>query len=420
MMTIWADYARNVKVQNPLPGESHEDGLEREKRGLTVFRQKWRHAVSKWDTEVAEAAKARKAREPQPEPAQIDPATGEKLPIFLSSKQFVAGFVPPDYLIDGIIQTGFVYSLTARTNHGKTAVSMYIAMCIALGEAMHGREVKGGTVLFFAGENPDDIRMRFLVLAYIYGFDPDKIKIRFKPGIMNIHERFQEISAEADTIDDFVLIIVDTAAAYFTGDDTNNNNQQGVFARQLRRLTTLRGKPTVIINCHPVKNAARDNLLPMGGSAFVNEVDGNLTLWANSEKQTSLHWLGKFRGPEFDAISFELITATSDKVKDARGRFIPSVVAKSISEITLEASEVTQEQDENRLLHAMHDDRGASFALASRCGFVLDGRPLKAKVQRLVARLVDDKMLSRHRGGKFKLTRKGRHEIGVEGEDDDD
>jgi len=33
-----------------------------------------------------------------------------------------------------------------------------------------------------------------------------------------------------------------------------------------------------LVNCHPVKNASRDNLLPMGGSAFLNEVDGNLTL----------------------------------------------------------------------------------------------------------------------------------------------
>jgi hypothetical protein len=421
MLVEWAAYERHCGPKVIVAGEDNAAGLEREKRGFTAFKEKWDYTLSRWAEEVVPAAAERRAREPQPEPPPIDPITGKPLPIFLSSAQFVAGFVPPDYLVDGIVQCGFLYSLTARTNHGKTSVCMYVAQSVARSAAMHYREVKGGTVLFFAGENPDDIRMRFLTLADVYGFDPDKIKIRFKPGIINIHEMFDQISAEADTIDDLVLVIVDTAAAYFTGDDTNNNNQQGVFARQLRRLTTLRGKPAVIVNCHPIKNAARDNLLPMGGSAFVNEVDGNLTLWANGEKQTSLHWLGKFRGPEFDPVSFDLVTASTERVKDAKGRLIPSVVAKPISEITLEASEVVQEQEENRLLTAMHDDPRASFtALANRCGFVIDGRPLKTKVSRLVQRLAEDKMLSKHRGGKYRLTQKGRREIGVESENDDD
>jgi hypothetical protein len=44
----------------------------------------------------------------------------------------------------------------------------------------------------------------------------------------------------------------------------------------------------------------------MGGSAFLNEVDGNLTLWATAERQMTLHWQGKFRGPEFEPMTFEL------------------------------------------------------------------------------------------------------------------
>ena len=51
---------------------------------------------------------------------------------------------------------------------------MYVAQCVARGEPMHGREVKQGTVLMLAGENPDDIRARFLVLADAYGFDPKR------------------------------------------------------------------------------------------------------------------------------------------------------------------------------------------------------------------------------------------------------
>jgi hypothetical protein len=64
----------------------------------------------------------------------------------------------------------------------------------------------------------------------------------------------------------------------------------------------------------------------MGGSAFLNEVDGNLTLWA-SEDKTTLHWQGKFRGPEFEPMSCQMETKTSSAVVDSRGRLMPSVVA---------------------------------------------------------------------------------------------
>lgn len=345
----------------------------------------------------------------------LDPLTGKPLPLLLTAEQFVAGFTPPAYLIDGILQRGYLYSVTARTNHGKTAVTMYIAQTVARGEPMHGREVKPGTVLLLAGENPDDIRARFLTLAEAYKFDPEKLKMKFIAGVVSLPTRMAEIKAEAEAIDDLMLVIVDTAAAYFPGDDINSNAQQSVYARLLRQLTELRGKPAVLVNCHPVKNAARENLLPMGGSAFLNEVDGNLTLWASNEKQVTLHWLGKFRGPEFNPLAFELTVMECDKVHDAEGRLMPSIVAHPISDLTLEAAEVVQESDENKLLLAIHKYPKASFnELAKHAGFFSpSGQPHKVRVQRIVERLSADKLIVHFRGGKYRLTPKGETEIGV-------
>ena len=76
-----------------------------------------------------------------------------------------------------------------------------------------------------------------------------------------------------------VLVVIDTSAAYFEGDEPNNNAQQGVHAARLRTLIDLPGGPCVLALCHPIKNADRDNLIPYGGGAFLNEVDGNLTCW---------------------------------------------------------------------------------------------------------------------------------------------
>ena len=94
---------------------------------------------------------------------------------------------------------------------------MYVAQSIARGMPMHGREVKAGTVLLLAGENPDDIRARFLVLADAYGFKAEDLKMRFVAGVIDIAAKMPEIRAEAEKINDLVLVIVDTGAAYFPG-----------------------------------------------------------------------------------------------------------------------------------------------------------------------------------------------------------
>ena len=339
-------------------------------------------------------------------------AGSEPLPRLLTAAQFVAGFTPPEYLVDEIMQRGYLYSLTARTGHGKTAVGMYIAQAIARGMPMHGKAVKAGTVLLLAGENPDDIRARFLVLADEFKFAAKDVKMRFLAGVVDIEASMPVIRAEAESIPDLVLVIVDTAAAYFNGDDTNSNSQQGAYARLLRQLSFLPGKPAVLVNCHPVKNAQKDNLLPMGGSAFLNEVDGNLTLWANSEKQTTLHWQGKFRGPEFEPLTFEMKTVTSDRVHDANGELMPSVVAEPVSDSRLEMSENKQAQEEIMLLRVIAGNRNASFKdLAIKCEFVSEaGQPQKSKVFRIAERLIADKLVERVRG-KFRITAKGKKEI---------
>ena len=410
----WLVYENCVGTR--LDNLSNAEGLELENRGYSLFCNKWRREMKNWGSEKMAFAAASDPRPEEPfvEPPPVDPVTGQPLPLVLTSEQFVAGFSPPAYLIDGVLQRGYLYSLTARTGHGKTAVAMYIAQCLARGEAMHGKEVKQGTVLMLAGENPDDIRARFLVLAEAYGFDPKTVKMRFIAGIIDIEAQMPIIEAAVAEIEDLVMVLVDTAAAYFRGDETNSNSQQGYYARVLRRLTFLPGKPAVLVNCHPVKNAAQDNLLPMGGSAFLNEVDGNLTLWADAEKQVTLHWLGKFRGPEFEPMAFELKVAESAKVHDAEGRLMPSVVARAIADMTLEAGKRKLEEEENRVLRALHQNPKASFGmLAVRCCFVIEGRPSKTKIHRIMASLVCDKLVVKHRSGKYRITDKGKEEIGI-------
>jgi hypothetical protein len=255
-------------------------------------------------------------------PAKQDaPSTG----LIVSSAEFLNGFVPPDYLFDGLIQRRFCYSLTALTGHGKTAIALQMASARARGLGIGKHDTEAGRVLYFVGENPDDVRMRWIALSEHMGFDAKTIDVHFLPGVCKISEMMPRIRQEVKKLDGVSLIFVDTSAAYNESLDENDNVQQGNHARLLRSLVDLPGEPCVVVLCHPVKNAGSDNLIPRGGGAFLNEMDGNLTCW-KTDSLVALHWQGKFRGPDFAPISFQLETVASPQLKDSKGRPIPSVM----------------------------------------------------------------------------------------------
>ena len=103
-------------------------------------------------------------------------------PRILSSKEFVAGFVPPDYLVHGLIQEGFLYSLTGATGSGKTSLTLRLVASIALEKAFAGRKTKQRRVLYLAAENPEDVRMRWIALAQQMDFEVTEAEVYFIEG----------------------------------------------------------------------------------------------------------------------------------------------------------------------------------------------------------------------------------------------
>jgi RecA-family ATPase len=74
-------------------------------------------------------------------------------PLIIPSRDFVANYVAPQYLIEGIIQQRRIYSLTGKTGDGKTALQLYLAYLFATGAPLGKREVEQCRVLYLAGEN---------------------------------------------------------------------------------------------------------------------------------------------------------------------------------------------------------------------------------------------------------------------------
>jgi AAA domain len=313
--------------------------------------------------------------------------SNEQPTLIKSSRDFVAGFVPPDYLVDGLLQEAFLYSLTGATGAGKTAITLRLAASVALGVVLANRETKKRRVLYLAAENPVDVRMRWIALAQQMDFDADAVGVYFVEGSFRISQMGDKLKEEAARVGgDFGLVIIDTGPVFYEGDDENNRTQQGRHAEMLRGLIDIiPGRPAVIANVHPVKNAAADNLLPAGGGNFLNQVDGNLTA-AKTDNTTELHWQGKFRGVEFAPMHFMLRTVTHDRLKDSKGRLIPTVVCDWISDGAKEEIKKQRVNDEDRLLQFIQSDPKASLAdLATKMDWKLfNGEPNKMRVSRTV------------------------------------
>jgi hypothetical protein len=352
-----------------------------------------------------------------------DPKPTDTTVVVKSQADFLAGFVPPDYLVDGVLQRRFVYSLTAVTGHGKTAIALLLARACGSADpkARFGHAVEKGRVVYFVGENPDDVRCRVIGANSERSDNPDLDRIFYIEGVFDIAGLREKLVEAIDKLGGVDLVIVDTSAAYFLQDDENSNPQIGGHARMLRALTTLPGDPCVFVLCHPIKYVTEPSqLLPRGGGAFLAEMDGNLTAWLHDENLVTLHH-NKIRGPGFEPITFRLEKITTEKLLDSKGRQMPTVHAVAISEQEEEEQEANAEREEDELLAALGSTKMRSIAdLARACGWLLaNGDPHKSKVDRVLARLKAAKpaLIRQERNRRWRLTEEGRKAGGL---DDDE
>lgn len=219
---------------------------------------------------------------------------------------------PPEFLVDRMIQRGRLHTLTARTFHGKTTTMCYLMLCVAdFAMQFSGLHTEQGRAVLLAGENPDDTATKLQVACDYWKLNPATLRIDIIPGAFDLAGNIDAVLAEIARGGSAALIVPDTSSAYRVDPDEDDNQAAKNWAQNLRKLVDLPGKPTVVTPTHPVKNAAKDNLLPRGGSGFLNEVDSNLALWCDNllaaKPTVELHWQGKHRGPNFDPIRLEMI-----------------------------------------------------------------------------------------------------------------
>ena len=136
-------------------------------------------------------------------------------PRFKSAAAFCAEYVPLAYVIEGIMRSASLYTLTAKTGAGKTAFNIVAGLAVATGRTeILGVEVTEGRVAYIAAENPDDCRMRIMIAAFLLHVDIGKLEDRIV--ILDRREKPEAVHAELARLaktKPFALVLADTLAA---------------------------------------------------------------------------------------------------------------------------------------------------------------------------------------------------------------
>jgi RecA-family ATPase len=197
---------------------------------------------------------------------------------------FLREYRPISYTLDSILPSGVFYFLTARRSTGKTAffVAALFAIILGISEIL-GVKVKKGRVAYIALENPTDLRMKLEVARF--HFAPPNVSLNDMADTVTIIDArlppkdiIEQLTVATEKHGSFQAIFWDTFQAGFNGEEFNDNAGILKYAQQLRQLTELPGRPSLLVAAHPTKNAGEAELIPYGGGSSINEADGNLTL----------------------------------------------------------------------------------------------------------------------------------------------
>src|SRR5262249_21757897 len=125
-----------------------------------------------------------------------------------------------------------------------------------------------------------------------------------------------------------------------------------------------------------------------------------------------LHWSGKFRGPDFAPLAFQLKVVTHERLKDTEGNLIQTVVALALTDEGLRDMKSARRTDEDRVLLSIDEDpQLPSRERARQLGwFMRSGDPYHMRAVRAEKALAAGRLIAKARDG-WELTKAGEKEI---------
>ena len=255
MKEVYAVYERRTKSRLPVvDGVSNADLLEREGRGHTLFIEKWRRAMGKWSTDVAEASARLLAKDEWREATEQQPSTGGAAARgrFVFEKIGDLRKLPPaQWLVKDWIPEGGTGIFYGKWAAGKSFIGFDLALHLAYGMTdWHGAALPGTPchVLIIAREGHQGFVNRIDAFKKHHGLVDDDDHITFMRGSVSFM-RDEDFAALVDAIKadatPYHLVIVDTVARVLPGVDMNEQQTVTMFMERIGIIGALTGASTI-------------------------------------------------------------------------------------------------------------------------------------------------------------------------------
>jgi hypothetical protein len=266
------------KVATRLVGVSKTEGLEREGRGHTMFAEKWRYALAKWETEIAA-----EASEPRDENTTsnlvISPAAASAAKRFTFEKVADLRKLPPiQFLVKGWVPMSAIGIFYGKWAAGKSFVGFDLALHLAY-EMLdwHGAELPegGADVLVIAREGHQGFVARVDAFKKKHGITDDTDRLRFMRGSVSFM-RDEDFAALCEEIRatgiKFGLVLVDTVARVLPGVDMNEQQTITLFMERLAVIGEITGAASIGVHHQNKSGGMMGSIFFEANADFVFEV----------------------------------------------------------------------------------------------------------------------------------------------------
>lgn len=277
LMSTFQTYVDHVEPRLSHPTLSKADLLENESRGITLFKQKWRKAMAKWDTKVSQHASVENPKKPEGVSKNANPEkTSDEIRIQELSSEFdsqkkgerklykfydvddIMEFPDPKFLIEDRILENSLSLIVGPPGCGKTFVALSMALSISTRQSRwwNAEIQRPGPIIYISSEGRSDLKFR--IGAWGMELDVDARGKQFR--LLDQSVNFTDPAAFlllVDSLKDLIendlkerpaAIVIDTVSRAIPGADENLQKDMTPFIEKCGILQRV--FDTAVIGVH--------------------------------------------------------------------------------------------------------------------------------------------------------------------------
>lgn len=242
----------------------------------------------------------------------------------LNATDAIGQLVARNMIVDNILEAESITLATGQSNSGKTTVLQLLALCVARGDKFAGNQCHAGKVLWIAGEDQYNARLRLAAMCDEYGIAPSSIddNMRILPQSVSVLDRtsmaafHSAVDRDVGPESHFAVTILDSKSVCWGGEDENSNDENAEFIREVASHFVTKYRAAVIITHHLTKSKEKEEQSARGASALINNIDHEWRFEMRPQSMVSIMEPGsKLRIARWDPIRFQIKTVSLSQVK---------------------------------------------------------------------------------------------------------